>query len=255
MNDILNKKKKSEQIVMITAYDYMFAKIFDEIVDIILVGDSLNMNFRGQIDTINVSLNQMIYHTLSVKMGVKHALVVMDMPFGTCFDIKNGVKNSINAIKKSNADALKIECDRDDYHMIKSITKQGIAVIAHIGLKPQKLRLSGVYKIQKSIDDLTKDAIAMQDAGAVMILVECSAPNVVAEILKVVKIPVIAIGGGLADGQVLVFSDILGLTSDYIPKFAKKYLNGYDLVKNAVKEYAEDVRNKKFPDKNHQYEG
>jgi 3-methyl-2-oxobutanoate hydroxymethyltransferase len=243
---------------MITAYDGLFAKLFDEYVDIILVGDSLNMSFMGKKDTLCATFKQMIYHTQAVCGGRKNALVVFDMPFGTYTDKKTALKNATKVYKKTQADAIKIEGGKDKAKIIKHLTSNSIAVMGHIGLMPQYVRSEGGYiikgKNQSQIKQLIKDAKALEKAGVFAIVIEGVISSVAQKIAKNVNIPVIGIGAGVeVDGQVLVWSDMLGFFQEFKPKFVKKYLDGASLVKEAVKKYSADVKTKKFPSSNESY--
>ncbi len=256
--DTIKKMKNKTPIVMITAYDALFAKLFDEIVDIILVGDSLNMSFCGKEDTLSATLDMMIYHTNAVAKGAKRALIVLDMPFGYYTCKKDALKNAIKVYKNSKADAIKIEGGKEKAHIIKYLTKNSIAVMGHIGLMPQSVRSEGGYKIkgkdEDNIKSLIQDAKAIEEAGAFALVIEGVKPQAAQEITKAVSIPTIGIGAGVqTDGQVLVWSDMLGFFEDFKPKFVKRYLNGAKLVKDAIKEYAKEVREKKFPTSEYVY--
>lgn len=256
--DTLYKMKNKEKIVMITAYDALFAKIFNEQVDMILVGDSLNMSFGGHTETIGISVDEMIYHAKAVRRGAPRPYMVVDMPFGSCARPKLALKNCIKVYEKTGCDAVKIEGGKDFAPTIEMLSKNGIAVVAHIGLKPQTSRFFGGYKIsgrdEKAAKILLEDAIALQEAGAVMILIEGTISSVATKITKALKIPTIGIGAGCGcDGQVLVWSDAFGFFNDFKPKFVKRYLNGAELVENAIKEYSSDVKNGKFPNSDFEY--
>ncbi len=250
--DTIKKMKNKTPIVMITAYDALFAKLFDKEADIILVGDSLNMTFLGKSDTLSATLDMMIYHTNAVSMGAKRALIVLDMPFGSYANKKDALKNAIKVYKNSPADAVKLEGGREKAKIIEHLTKNSIAVMGHIGLMPQSVRNEGGYKVkgkeEENIKSLIKDAKAIEEAGAFALVVEGVKPKAAKEITKAVSIPTIGIGAGAeTDGQVLVWSDMLGFFEDFKPKFVKKYLNGAELVKKAIEEYAIEVRERKFP--------
>ena len=248
----LHSYKNHQKITMITAYDALFAKLFDDIVDIILVGDSLNMSFFGESDTLSATLDQMIYHTKAVCNGAKSAYIVADMPFGTYQTPKQALKNATKIFKETKADAVKLEGGEEKAETIKLLTDNAIAVVAHIGLMPQFSRSEGGYKV-KGKDEISKaklikDAKALQEAGAVMIVVEGVKEDVAKEITQNVDIPVIGIGAGrFVDGQVLVWSDMLGFFDEFKPKFVKRYLNGAEIVKQAVNQYVDEVRDVKFP--------
>jgi 3-methyl-2-oxobutanoate hydroxymethyltransferase len=257
INDI--KKAKNEKLlVMITAYDALFAKLFDDIVDIILVGDSLNMTFAGKSDTLSATLEQMIYHTNAVCNGAKHSLIICDMPFGTYTTKQKALKNAIKVFQNTSADAIKIEGGKEKANIIKHLTKNGIAVCGHIGLLPQTVRGEGGYKVKGKNEheelSLVEDAKAVEEAGAFCIVVEGVKEDVATVIAKSVDVPVIGIGAGNGvDGQVLVYSDMLGLFEDFTPKFVKKYLDGAKLVKEALNKYANEVRDRSFPSKEFTY--
>lgn len=252
------KQKNNETITMITAYDALFAKLFDDYVDIILVGDSLHMSFNGDTDTISISLEEMIYHTKAVCKGANKALVVFDMPFGTYLDSKSALENAVKVYKQTKASAIKVEGGEKKAHIIKHLTSNGIAVMGHIGLMPQSVRAEGGYKVKgrdkKEKKQLLKDAKAIEEAGAFALVIEGVISSVAKDVAKHVNIPVIGIGAGNGvDGQVLVWSDALGFFEEFTPKFVKKYMNGAQLVRNALEEYVEDVKQRKFPSEEYSY--
>ncbi|MDR1615139.1 MAG: 3-methyl-2-oxobutanoate hydroxymethyltransferase [Campylobacteraceae bacterium] len=249
----IKNAKNSEKLVMITAYDALFASLFDEKVDMILVGDSLNNSFNGQKDTVSIDLSMMIYHTKAVLRGAKNTLTITDMPFGSYLDEKSALKNASKIYQQTGAHAVKLEGGKERAHIIKALTNNSIAVIGHIGLMPQFARSEGGFKIRGKEDEdikrLIDDARAVEDAGAFCIVVEGLKEEAGKAITEAVNIPTIGIGAGrYMDGQVLVWSDMLGFFEEFKPKFVKRYLNGADLVKKAVEQYASDVKNGKFPD-------
>jgi len=252
MKNTISKLQKKEKITMITAYDALFAKIFDEIVDVILVGDSLNMSFLGESDTLTATMDQMIYHTKAVCNGAKKAYIVFDMPFGSYNIPENALKNAIRVYKETKADAVKLEGGIKKADTVKLLTDNAIAVVGHIGLMPQFSRSEGGYKV-KGKDEISKqklleDAKAIEEAGAVMLVIEGVKEEVAKEITENVSIPTIGIGAGrFTTGQVLVWSDMLGFFDEFKPKFVRRYLNGAELVREAVKKYVDDVKNGKFP--------
>lgn len=246
--------KNREKIVMITAYDALFARLFDEYVDMILIGDSLNMSFNGKDDTVDISLEAMLYHTKAVVNGTKKALIVMDMPFGSVIDEKTALINSIRGYKESGADAVKIEGGIEKVPIIKTLCQNGIAVVGHIGLKPQMVRFEGGYSVKKDTQKLINDAKALEEAGVFAIVLEATNSSVAKEVATSVNVPIIGIGSGVnVDGQVLVWSDMLGIFDKFKPKFVKRYLDGANLIKTAVKEYANEVKESKFPSKEYEY--
>ncbi len=250
--------KNQEKITMITAYDTLFAKLFDNHVDMILVGDSLSMSFGGDEDTLQIGLNEMIYHTKAVCKGAKNSLVVFDMPYGTYVNEKIALKNAIKVYKNTPAHAVKIEGGEDKAHIIKTLTQNGIAVMAHIGLLPQSVRGDGGYKVKGKSEDeakkLLKDALAVQKAGAFCVVVEGVKSEVATLITKKLDIPTIGIGAGAGtDGQVLVWSDAFGFFEDFKPKFVKRYLDGGKLIKEALQTYVKEVKDGSFPNEKHSY--
>jgi len=250
----LQQKKGREKIVMITAYDALFAKLFAPYVDIILVGDSLNMVFAGKEDTLSATMEQMIYHTQAVCAGAKESFILFDMPYGSYTSKKVALKNAIKVYKETCADAIKLEGGREKAEIVRYLVKNGIAVCGHIGLMPQSVRAQGGYRIVKDKEKLIKDAKALERAGAFMLIVEGIKAELAVEVRDKVKIPVIGIGAGKeVDGQVLVWSDMLGFFEEFKPKFVRRYLQGANLVKEAVKKYQEDVRSGAFPSEKESY--
>ena len=254
---IINAKNRFK-LTVITAYDALFAKLFSQSADIILVGDSLNMSFAGKDDTLSATLDQMIYHTNAVCNGAKDSFVVMDMPFGTYINKDEALKNCVKVYKKTAASAVKIEGGEDRADIVKHLTSNSIAVMGHIGLMPQYVRSVGGYKVRgkTKIDEeqLIRDAIAIEKAGAFCIVIEGVMSDVAQKITQAVSIPTIGIGAGKeCDGQVLVWSDMLGFFEDFKPKFVRDYLNGAKLVKDAVNSYRDDVQTQNFPSKEEEY--
>jgi len=257
----VNKIKNSKDIkklTMITAYDALFAKLFEEVADIILVGDSLNMSFAGESDTLSATLEQMIYHTKAVCKGAPSSFVVLDMPFGSYINKNQALENSIRVYRETQAAAVKIEGGEDRADIIRHLTNNSIAVMGHVGLMPQYVRSEGGYKVRgktkEDTEQLVRDAIAVEKAGVFAIVVEGVKSQAAREITKAVKVPVIGIGAGnVTDGQVLVWSDMLGFFEDFKPKFVRHYLDGAGLVKNAVNQFRSDIQDSSFPAKEEEY--
>ena len=254
----IKKAKGATPLTMITAYDALFARLFDPIADIILVGDSLNMSFAGAPDTLSATLKQMIYHTKAVCKGAPGSFVICDMPFGTYSDKHRALDNAIKVFQETDADAVKIEGGSDKADLIAHLTANGIAVCGHIGLLPQAVRSEGGYKVkgkdEAQVRQLLEDAKAVEAAGAFCMVIEGVKAEAAAAVAEAVSIPVVGIGAGSGvDGQVLVFSDMLGLFEEFTPKFVKKYLDGATLVKEAVATYKEEVQSRQFPDERHVY--
>ncbi len=251
VNKIL-KMKGREKIVMVTAYDALFAKLFNESVDMILVGDSLNMSFLGERDTLSATVEQMIYHTRAVSRGADLPLIVFDMPFGSYTNEIDAVRNGSRVYQETDAQAVKVEGGRDRANVIEALTKNSIAVLGHIGLMPQFLRSDGGYRVrgksEEDIQTLIDDAKAIEDAGAFALVVEGVKEEAGERISEAVSIPTIGIGAGrYTDGQVLVWSDMLGIFEEFKPKFVKRYLNGAELIRGAMDRFVDDVKSERFP--------
>ncbi|MGB6327732.1 MAG: 3-methyl-2-oxobutanoate hydroxymethyltransferase [Halarcobacter sp.] len=255
---IKNSKKNAKKLTMITAYDALFAKLFEEIADMILVGDSLNMSFAGRPDTLSATLEQMIYHTKAVCNGAPKAFTILDMPFGTYINKDIALKNAVRVYQETNAAAIKVEGGEDKASIVKHLTTNSIAVMGHIGLMPQYVRSEGGYKVRgKTLEDseqLIRDAIAIEEAGAFAIVIEGVMSETAKKITEAINIPTIGIGAGnVTDGQVLVWSDMLGFFEDFKPKFVRHYMDGAQEVKNAVNQYRNDVQDTSFPSQKEEY--
>jgi len=254
----IKKSKGMKPLVMITAYDALFAKLLEPSADMILVGDSLNMSFAGKSDTLSATLDQMIYHTNAVCNGATNSFIVADMPFGTYTTKEKALENATRVFQETKADCVKIEGGTQRAEVIEYLTSNGIAVCGHIGLLPQSVRGEGGYKVKGKSEDEKKslilDAQAVENSGAFCLVIEGTKSDVAKLVAESVSIPVIGIGSGAdVDGQVLVFSDMLGFFEEFTPKFVKKYLDGARLVKEALACYADEVKNKKFPTEEYTY--
>ena len=253
-------KQNGEKLTMLTAYDYSTAKLIDEAgVDSILVGDSLGMVMLGYEDTVSVTMEDMLHHTKAVTRGAKNALVVADMPFMSYqTSVYDAVVNAGRLLKEGRAQAVKLEGGQEFCEHIAAIVKASIPVVAHIGMTPQSINAYGGFKVQgKSVEAANKiieDAKAVEAAGAFAVVLEC-VPAKLAEIIsKTVSIPTIGIGAGAGcDGQVLVYQDMLGMYSDFTPKFVKKYCTVGETMTAAFKSYIEDVKNGSFPEEKHTF--
>ena len=255
---MIKKSKNQKLLSMITAYDSLFSKLFDEIVDIILVGDSLNMSFNGKKDTLSATMDIMLYHTKAVCNGAKNTFIVCDMPFGTYNTKEIALKNAIRVYQETNADSIKIEGGIEKVEIIKYLTDNSIAVMGHIGLMPQFVRSEGGYKIKgktkNEVEKLIIDAQAIEKAGAFAIVIEGVKAEITKQIKDAINIPLIGIGSGKdTDGQVLVWSDMLGLFEEFKPKFVRQYMNGASIVRDAVSSYKNDVENLTFPNESEKY--
>ena len=246
---ILLKKNKSK-IVSLTAYSKSVAKILDKYCDIVLVGDSMANVLYGQKNTHKISLENIIQHSVSVKIGIKKSLLVVDMPRGTYSDPNKALKNARTIMKKTRCDAIKIESNKNNFKIIELLVKNKIPVMGHIGYTPQfknKFKLEGQTK--KEINDLLKEAKFIERAGAFSIVLECLTAHAAKLVTKKLNIPTIGIGSSsYCDGQILVTDDMLGLSGFY-PKFVKKYANLNRIIEKATKKYTREVRLTKFPTK------
>lgn len=254
----IKRAKGVRKLTMITAYDALFARLFAPIADILLVGDSLNMSFAAKPDTLSATLDQMIYHTNAVCAGASESFVICDMPFGTYTDATTALQNCLRVYQETNASAVKIEGGVSHAKIVQYLTCNGIAVCGHIGLLPQAFRAEGGYKIkgkdEASALSLIHDAQALEAAGVFAIVIEGVKADVAARVAQSVSVPLIGIGAGAeVDGQVLVFSDMLGLYEPFTPKFVKQYLSGAALIKEAVSRYKDEVENGQFPTAEHTY--
>lgn len=255
---IRNKKKNNEIITMLTAYDYPTAAILDEAgIDIILVGDSLGMVILGYENTTEVTIEDMLHHVKAVSRGSKHSLIVADLPFLTYHTGKyEAVRNAGRLVQEGKANAVKLEGGTEVIKQTKAIINAGIPVMGHIGLTPQSINQLGGYYIQGKSEEkakkLLEDAMALEEAGAFAIVLECIPTELAKLITEKVEIPTIGIGAGSdCDGQVLVTNDILNLYSNMVPKFVKQYANLQDEIMKAASNYIRDVKQKAFPSKEH----
>ena len=252
--------EEGTRLTMLTAYDYSTAKLMDEAgVNSILVGDSLGNVMLGYEDTLSVTMEDMIHHGAAVARGAKNALVVIDMPFMSYqTSVYDAVVNAGRLMKEGRAGAVKLEGGREVAPQIKAITDCGIPVVAHLGLTPQSINALGGHKIQgrneEAAKKLIEDSIAVQEAGAFTLVLECVPAKLAALITKKLSIPTIGIGAGNeCDGQVLVYQDMLGMFSDYVPKFVKQFANVGDIMKQAFKDYINEVSDQTFPDASRSY--
>ena len=243
-------KKNKTKIVSLTAYSKSTAKILDKHVDIVLVGDSMANVLYGHKNTHKISLDNIIQHTISVKMGIKKSLLVVDMPKDSYNTPRSAEKNAKKVIKMTKCDAIKIESNKKNYKIIEFLVRKNIPVMGHIGYTPQykkKFKIEG--QTSKEIKKLLNDAKMIEKAGAFSIVLECLSPKSSKLITNMLKIPTIGIGSSsYCDGQILVTDDMLGISGFY-PKFVKKYVNLDRLIEKAVKKYTREVKLSKFPTK------
>ncbi|MCI9304787.1 3-methyl-2-oxobutanoate hydroxymethyltransferase [Clostridium sp.] len=253
-------KEKNEKLTMLTAYDYSTAKIIDEAeINGILVGDSLGMVCLGYEDTLSVTMEDMIHHTKAVSRGVKNTLVVADMPFMSYqTSVYDAVVNAGRLIKEGRAHVVKLEGGVEVCDKIEAIVKASIPVMAHIGLTPQSVNAFGGFKVQGKDEEAAKKlieaALAVEKAGAFAVVLECVPAKLAEIITKKLFIPTIGIGAGCnCDGQILVYQDMLGMYSDFTPKFVKKYENLSEKMNIAFKRYIEEVKDGVFPSEEHSF--
>ena len=257
--DLLQRKNlaagsQNKKITCLTAYDYPAARLVDEAgVDVVLVGDSLAMVMLGHDSTLPLTLDEALHHTKAVRRGVARALVVADMPYGSYHgDISESLRNAMRFVKEAGAEAVKIEGGERRLELIARLTEAEIPVMGHIGLTPQSVNALGGYRVQgktpNAAEQVLRDARAVEAAGAFSIVLEAIPRELAAEITKAVRIPTIGIGAGPdCDGQVLVLHDLLGLTFQNPPKFARRYANVGEAILKAVHEYCADVESGRFP--------
>lgn len=258
--DLQQMKEKKERLVWVTAYDYWTAKFAEEAeMDMLLVGDSLGMNFCGYEGTVPVTMDQCIYHSEAVRRGAANTFVIGDMPFLSYqVSVEDAVRNAGRFHKEARVDAIKLEGGRRVCAQIRAIVDAGMLVMGHIGLTPQSSGQLGGFKAQgrtaEAAMELIEDARAIQVAGAFSLLVEAVPPEVCRIIRDDLKIPVYSIGAGIdSDGQLMICSDILGIFQSFTPKFVKKYENIAEKTVNAFAAYVKEVRNGEFPKEEHTY--
>lgn len=257
---IQQAKESGEKVTMLTAYDYSMAKLIDEAgINMILVGDSLGMVMLGYEDTLSVTMEDMIHHTAAVARGASNALVVADMPFMSYqTSVYDAVHNAGRLMKEGRAQAVKLEGGQEFAGHIRAITNASIPVVAHLGLTPQSLNAFGGFKVQGKSEEaarkLIEDAKAVEEAGAVAVVLECVPARLAELITKQLHIPTIGIGAGAGcDGQVLVYQDMLAMFGDFKPKFVKQFAEVGAVMKEAFARYGEEVRSGAFPAAEHTF--
>ena len=253
-------KAKGEKLSMLTAYDYSTAKLEDESgINGILVGDSLGNVVLGYEDTVSVTMEDMIHHGAAVARGAKNALVVVDMPFMSYeVTVEEAVRNAGRLMKEGRAGAVKLEGGVRVAEQIRAIVKAGIPVMGHIGLTPQSINVFGGFKVQGKSEEAARalfaDAKAVEEAGAFAVVIEAVPAALAQMITDAVSIPTIGIGAGAGcDGQILVYQDMLGMFSDFTPKFVKRYVNVGEVMREAFANYAAEVASGAFPTEEHTY--
>jgi 3-methyl-2-oxobutanoate hydroxymethyltransferase len=259
-NTLQKMKTAGEKISMITAYDFSFAGIFDKAgIDVILVGDSASNVMAGHETTLPITLDQMIYHAQSVVRGVERCLVVVDLPFGSYqSNSEVALATAIKIMKETGGHSIKLEGGEQEVDSIKRIVDAGIPVMGHLGLTPQSIYKFGTYTVRAKeeleAEQLKKDALLLQEAGCFAIVLEKIPATLAKEVSESLIIPTIGIGAGMhCDGQVLVMHDMLGINTEFKPRFLRQYLNMHSQITGAVQHYIKDVKDKNFPNEQEQY--
>ena len=257
---LIEMKQRGEKISMLTSYDYTMAQIVDGAgIDVILVGDSASNVMAGNVTTLPITLDQMIYHGKSVVRGAKRAMVVVDMPFGSYQGNEmEGLASAIRIMKESHADALKLEGGEEIIDTVKRILSAGIPVMGHLGLMPQSINKYGTYTVRAKDDaeaeKLIRDAHLLEEAGCFGLVLEKIPAALASRVASELTIPVIGIGaGGDVDGQVLVIQDMLGMNNGFRPRFLRRYADLYTVMTDAISHYVSDVKNCDFPNEKEQY--
>lgn len=257
---LLEMKRRGEKIAMLTSYDYTLAGLVDKAgIDVILVGDSASNVMAGHETTLPITLDQMIYHASSVIRAIDRALVVVDLPFGSYQgNSKEALNSAIRIMKESGAHSVKLEGGQEIKESIIRILSAGIPVMGHLGLTPQSIYKYGTYSVRATEEDeakrLLEDAKILEEIGCFAIVLEKIPAKLAAEVAKEISIPIIGIGAGNGvDGQVLVLHDMLGLNTDFSPRFLRRYLNLGEQINSAVKQYISDVKSLDFPNEKEQY--
>jgi len=259
IHDLKKKKQSGEKLTCLTAYDASFAHMLHEAgVEILLVGDSLGMVLQGQETTLPVTLNEMIYHANAVKRGAPNAFIVVDLPFISYASPELALKNAGKVMKSASANMVKLEGGTAMLETVALLSSRGIPVCAHLGLLPQSVHKTGGYRVQGKTEDaanqLLEDAIALEKAGADMLVLECVPAGLAKRVTESVEMPVIGIGAGVdCDGQVLVLYDMLAITKGKRPKFSKDFMQGQSNIVDAIKSYVSAVKKAEFPAIEHSF--
>lgn len=248
--------KGKRKLAMVTAYDYSSARIADEAgVESILVGDSLGTVVQGLPNTVPVKLSEMVYHTQLAARGVKRALLIADLPFGSYQESpRQAVRNAVR-LMKAGARAIKLEGGERVADTIAALVKADIPVVGHVGLTPQSVHLLGGFKVQRNREQILQDAVAVDQSGAFALVLECVPSEIGQAATQAVSIPTVGIGAGLhCDGQVLVWHDLLGLYDDFRPRFVKRYAELGETASQAIRRYIDEVRDGSFPGPEHEFQ-
>jgi 3-methyl-2-oxobutanoate hydroxymethyltransferase len=259
-NTLQKLKTNGEKISMITAYDFSFAKIFDAAgIDVLLVGDSASNVMAGHETTLPITLDQIIYHASSVIRGVDRSLVVVDLPFGSYqSNSKEALASAIRIMKETGAHAVKLEGGEEVLESVKRIIAAGVPVMGHLGLTPQSIYKFGTYTVrakeEAEAEKLKRDALLLEESGCFAMVLEKIPASLAKQVTSSVSIPTIGIGAGkYCDGQVLVMHDMLGINTEFKPRFLRQYLNLHPQITAAVQQYIHDVKSNDFPNETEQY--
>lgn len=254
----LNKlKQQGEKFACLTAYDYSFARLLEKSgVEVVLVGDSLGMVIQGHDTTIPVTVKDIEYHGSAVSRGLDHAMLILDMPFGSLNSQQQALDHASHMLKKTGAQVVKLEGGITQIKTVETLSKYSIPVCAHLGLQPQSVHKMGGYRVQGRDHDsavqMKDTALQLQEAGSDLLLLECVPSELATEITRLLQIPVIGIGAGVnCDGQILVLQDMLGITYGKTPSFSKNFMAQHGTIDEAIKAYVSDVKSKSFPDTSH----
>jgi len=261
ISDLQKMKREGTPITMVTAYDAPTARLADEAgIDCVLVGDSLSNVVLGHRDTLPVGMEEMLHHTRAVRRGLEFALLIGDMPF-LSYQVsrEEAMRNAGRFLKEAGADAVKLEGGSPVVETVAALTRAGIPVVGHLGLTPQSAALLGGYRVQGtdavSARKIIDDALALEQAGAVLLVLECVPRRLGRLVSGLLRIPVIGIGAGPdCDGQVLVFHDLVGIAAGFSPRFVKRYAEVGNVMKTALEDYCHEVRERKFPAEEHSFQ-
>ena len=258
--DFCLKKQRNDKISVITCYDYTSARMLSQsTVDCLLVGDSVAMTIHGYKDTLSATLEMMSFHTAAVSRGAGDKFIVSDMPFLSYRKSLSKNVSAAQALMQVGAHAIKLEGAAGNLELVKHLTESGIPVMGHLGLTPQSIHILGGYKVQGKTDEsaarLKEDALALQEAGCFSLVLECVPSTVAKDISEKLIIPTIGIGAGpFTDGQVLVYQDLLGLSTDFKPKFVKNFVNGHEHLTTGIEMYINAIQSGEFPQDEHCYQ-
>ena len=257
--DLQQMKQDKEMVAWMTAYDYLTAQLAEQAkIDMLLVGDSMGMVIYGYDSTVPVTMDQCIQHCQAVRQGAPNTFVIGDMPFGSYqAGVKNAVQNAIRFYKEAGTDGLKLEGGKSVVPVIRAITEGGMLVMGHVGLTPQSSGSLGGFKAQgrtaESAMAIIEDAWAVYNAGAFAVLLEAVPSEITTVLARELPVPVYGIGAGLCDGQTMVNMDLLGMFSNFTPRFSKRYANMAEQVVQVFETYRQEVKDSRFPEKKHTY--